>query len=163
MRPDEALAGGLLEGGLTFAVYLPDSGLYGTEQRLEDERAVTTVVCSREDEGVAIAAGAALAGEDCAVLMEGSGMGLSGLILARLVSQRTPLTLVFSHVRSHGDRFDYHLSARVAGEGTCRGLGIPYEVARDPEHLRAVVPALMSTARSQKTVVALAVPGTLKA
>lgn len=163
MSAGDALYGGLKAGGVTFAVYLPDSGLYDTERLLELDEEVTTVVCSREDEGVAIATGAALAGQVAVALMEGSGVGLSGLILARVQSQRTPLTLVFSHVRSHGDRFDYHLSARVAGEGMCRGLGIPYEVARNAEELGALVPGLVSTAVSQKTVVALGIPGSMRA
>ena len=154
---------GLKAGGVSFAVYLPDSVLYETEQLLEADAEVSTVVCSREDEGVAIATGAALAGETAVALMEGSGLGLSGLVLARAQSQRTPLLVVFSHVRSHGDRFDYHSAARATGEGICIGLGIPYAVARDEESVANLIQQLMVTAASQKTIVGMAVPGNLRA
>jgi sulfopyruvate decarboxylase TPP-binding subunit len=157
-----ALHAGLVAGGATFAVYLPDSVLFGVEQLLEADPTITTVVCSREDEGVAIAVGAALAGELPVVLMEGTGVGLSGLILARAMLQRTGLLLVFSHVRSRGDAFDYHASARLAGEGICSGLAIPYEVARNEGELADLAEQLLVTARGQKAVVALAVPGSIK-
>jgi sulfopyruvate decarboxylase TPP-binding subunit len=163
MSAAQAIYDGLKTGGVTFAVYLPDSVLYGTERLLEEDPEIRTVVCAREDEGVAIATGAALAGEVAVVLMEGSGMGLCGLILARARSQRTPLLIVFSHDRTRGDRFDYHLSSRVAGEGTCIGLGIPYEKATGAEQLGSIVGELLATAQGQKTVVALAVPGSMSA
>jgi sulfopyruvate decarboxylase TPP-binding subunit len=163
MSTAQQIYDGLKAGGVTFAVYLPDSVLYGTERLLELDPEVTTVVCSREDEGVAIATGAALAGEVAVVLMEGSGMGLCGLILARAQSQRTPLLVVFSHDRSRGDRFDYHVSSRLAGEGTCIGLGIPYEKASTHDDIATTVESLLTTSRGQKTIVALAVPGAMKA
>ena len=150
---------GLAAAAVDFAVFLPDSVLYRPERRLQVEGACTTVVCSREDEGVAIACGAALAGRRAVVMMEGSGLGLCGLILARAQSQRTPLLVVFSHVRTRGDPADYHISSRLAGEGTCIGLGIPYEVLRSPDEARTLLPELMATAVGQKTVVALGVPG----
>ena len=98
---------GLKAGGVTFSVSLPDSVLFGVEELLAQDPEVRSIVCAREDEGIAIAAGAALAGEVAVALMEGSGVGLSGLILARAKLQRTPLLVVFSHVMAMGDRFDY--------------------------------------------------------
>jgi sulfopyruvate decarboxylase TPP-binding subunit len=157
-----AIFEGLKAGGITFSVYLPDSVLYQTERLIDADPEITSIVCSREDEGVAIAVGASLAGERVAVLMEGSGMGLSGLILARAQSQRTPLLLIFSHVRSRGDRFDYHLSSRLAGEGTCLGLGIPYETAYSIDDLPDLVHEMIETAIGQRTIVALAVPGSME-
>lgn len=162
MNAAQALFGGLKAGGITFGVYLPDSVLYQTERLIEADPDIASIVCSREDEGVAIATGASLAGERVVVLMEGSGMGLSGLILARAQSQRTPLLLMFSHVRSRGDRFDYHLSSRLAGEGTCIGLGIPYERAYSTDGLSNLVQEMIQTAIGQRTIVALAVPGSTR-
>ena len=40
--------------------------------------------------------------------MEGSGLGLSGLILARGMVQRTPLLLLMGHADALGGQFDYH-------------------------------------------------------
>lgn len=157
-----SLHSGLRAGGASFAVYLPDSVLSGVTRLLENDPAVTTVVCSREDEGVAIATGAALAGELPVVLMEGSGMGYCGLILARARSQRTPLLLIFSHVEAFGDGFDFHASSRVVGEATCRGLGIPYEVLRDATRAADLVEQALVTVRGQRAIVGIAVPGHLR-
>src|SRR5688572_11075129 len=67
----------LVAGGVGLAVHLPDSVMYDTVRLIESDGRIPTVLCSREDEGVAIAAGASLAGSLPVVLMEGSGLGYS--------------------------------------------------------------------------------------
>ena len=52
----------LRAGGVTFATYLPDSLLDPIERLLDDDPEVQTVICTREDEGIAIAMGAFLGG-----------------------------------------------------------------------------------------------------
>src|ERR1041384_3570255 len=68
----------LREGGVDFAVYLPDSILDPLECLLEEDPEVQTVVCAREDEGIAIAQGAYLGGRLPVALMEGSGVVYGG-------------------------------------------------------------------------------------
>ena len=110
--------------GSTFAVYLPDSLLDPIEDRLlDDDPEIQTVVCTREDEGIAIAMGAYLGGKLGVALMEGSGVGLSGLILARGLLQRTPVLLIVSHDRALGVQFDYHGATRLVAQGYARGAG----------------------------------------
>ncbi|HVA24166.1 MAG TPA: hypothetical protein VMW62_07195, partial [Chloroflexota bacterium] len=53
----------LRASGIDFAVYVPDSLLSGIDALLEADPDVQTVVCSREDEGIAIAMGAYLGGK----------------------------------------------------------------------------------------------------
>src|SRR5713226_1590057 len=89
----QAFHRGLRAGGVTFAVYVPDSLLDPIERLLDDDPDIQTVVCTREDEGVAVGMGAYLGGKLGVALMEGSGIGLSGLIFARAILQRTPLLL----------------------------------------------------------------------
>jgi sulfopyruvate decarboxylase subunit alpha len=125
---------------------------------LESDPAVQSVVCSREDEGVAIAVGASLAGRLPVVLMEGSGLGFCGLILARAAIQRTSLLLIASHSPMLGERFDFHASSRIAGEATLRGLHIPYLTLTDPASLGDMARHALTTARSQRIVVGLLVP-----
>src|SRR5947209_13373297 len=120
------------EAGINFAVYVPDSLLSPIDTLLEDDPEVQTVVCSREDEGIAIAMGAYLGGKLPVALMEGSGLGMSGLILARGLLMRTPLLLIASHTRALGERFDYHGATRLVGEATLSALGIPFVVISDP-------------------------------
>lgn len=141
-----------------FAVYLPDSVLYPVTDLLEADPQIRTVVCSREDEGVAIAAGAYLGGRRPVVLMEGSGMGYCGLILARALLQRTPMLVLASHNRVLGERFDYHGATRIVGEGTAEGLGIPHLVVHDAGLLGTSVRGAMQTIQGQKIPVCVFIP-----
>ncbi len=148
----------LRDGGVDFAVYLPDSILDPIEQLLEADPAVQTVVCSREDEGIAIAMGAYLGGRLPVALMEGSGLGLSGLILARGLLMRTPLLLVASHTRALGGRFDYHGATRLVGEATLAGLGIPSVVLDDARLMPTLVREALLTVKGQRVAVGVFVP-----
>lgn len=148
----------LRAGGVDFAVYLPDSLLSPVDALLEADPDVQTVVCSREDEGIAIAMGAYLGGKLPVALMEGSGLGLSGLILARGLLQRTPLLIVASHNRVLGEQFDYHGATRMVGEATLAGLHIPHTVIDDPDAIEMIVHEALLTVKGQRLPVGLFVP-----
>jgi sulfopyruvate decarboxylase alpha subunit len=55
--------------------YVPDAGHSRLIQRCIDDEAIADVVLTTEEEGVGLAAGAALAGERAALLMQSSGVG----------------------------------------------------------------------------------------
>jgi sulfopyruvate decarboxylase TPP-binding subunit len=148
----------LVSGGVTLAVYLPDSVLLPLTAALEAEPAIPTLVCSREDEGMAIAAGASLAGGLPVVLMEGSGVGYSGLILARSQVQRSGFLVVASHSPALGERFDYHAASRQVGAGVLGGLGIPYVVPRSADELITCLQRGLETVVGQRSVVGVLVP-----
>jgi sulfopyruvate decarboxylase TPP-binding subunit len=149
----------LRSAGVDFAVYVPDSVLHPLTALMEADPDVSAVVCSREDEGVAIAVGAWLAGRLSVVMMEGSGMGYCGLILARALLQRTPTLILASHSRVLGERFDYHGATRIVGEATAEGLGLPRLVVHDPAMLRTAIRGAVQTMAGQKVPVCLFVPG----
>jgi sulfopyruvate decarboxylase TPP-binding subunit len=149
---------GLRAGGIDFAVYLPDSVLYPVMLALEADEAIETVVCTREDEGVAIAAGAALAGRTPCVLMEGSGLGLSGLVLARTIVHHVPLLVLASHNRVLGEGRSFHAATNLAAEATLAGLGIPHLVVTDRDGLGELVEQAAVTVVGQRSVVGLLVP-----
>jgi sulfopyruvate decarboxylase TPP-binding subunit len=149
---------GLRAGGVDFAVYVPDSILDAVEALLEADPAIQSVVCAREDEGIAITMGAALGGKTPVALMEGSGLGLSGLILARGLVQRTPLLLLVGHASGIGGQFDYHAATRLVAQATLDGLGIPYLTVLDPALIETLVREALLTVRGQRIPVALFVP-----
>ena len=153
-----AVHGALKAGGVNFAVSLPDTVLRPVDRLLQDDPEVQTFVCSREDEGVAMAVGAYLGGKVPVALMEGSGVGYCGLVLARAQIQRTPLLLLVSHSRALGEAFDFHGASRLAAEGVLRGLDVPYVVLTDPAQAPLLVKEALVTVLGQKTVVALLVP-----
>jgi sulfopyruvate decarboxylase TPP-binding subunit len=149
---------GLKAGGIDFAVYLPDSTLPPVERLLRDDPDVLTVQCAREDEGIAIAAGAYLGGKLPVALMEASGLGYAALILARIQVQRTPVLLVASRNRALDEPYDYHAASRLVGEAVLGGLGIPFLVPDDPRRLATLVEKAAITVRGQRTCVGLLLP-----
>jgi sulfopyruvate decarboxylase TPP-binding subunit len=155
--PAAALVRGAVKAGVEACVYLPDSSLTRAIRAFQDA-GVAAIPCAREDEGVAIAVGLQLGGKTAICLMEASGIGYSGLILARAQVQRTPVVIVASHSRGGGEPNDYHGATILAGEGVFAGLGIPYEVARDAADLEAVVFRIFETARGQLTSFGLLIP-----
>jgi sulfopyruvate decarboxylase TPP-binding subunit len=156
--PARELHEALRAGGADFAAYLPDSVFFGATTLLERDPGVHVVVCSREDEGVAVAVGAYLGGRTPVVLMEGSGLGYCGLILTRASVQRTPMLVLASHTPALGEPHDYHAASRLVGEGLARGLGLPHATIPEARLIRTMTTAALETMRGQKTPVCLFVP-----
>jgi sulfopyruvate decarboxylase TPP-binding subunit len=150
---------GLLAGGVTVASYLPDSRFAVLEQMLEDDPRIETVRCAREDEGVAIAMGAAMGGAQAVAIMEGTGLGLSGLILARAKVQHTPLLLLVSHTAGPGESRSFHSTAIAASRAILTGLDIPCFPLSVVDQIEDTVTQTLVTVRAQRTVYALALPG----
>ena len=159
---DPAVVRGIYEAlraaDITFVTYLPDSFNYPLVRLFEADPAVTCVGCSREDEGVAMAMGAFLGGRWPAIMMEGSGLGLSSLILARGMVQRTPLLILASHNSALGEQHDYHAATRRVTEPTLQALQIPYVVVMDGHDAPRLIREAQLTVRGQLTPVALLFP-----
>jgi sulfopyruvate decarboxylase subunit alpha len=158
----DAIASAVLEGLISARIervfYVPDTVFARLIPRLLEQRLLRAYGCSREDEGVAAAAGSFLAGKLAAVVMEGSGIGYSGLILARAQLQRTPMLLVASHTLGVGEPYDYHGATRVVGEGVLKGIGIPYRIVGNLAEISDVIRLAAVTARGQKTIVGVLIP-----
>ena len=151
----------LVAGGVGMCIQLPDSVLNATVRAIEADGRIPTVICSREDEGVAIAAGASLAGKLPVVLMEGSGIGYCGLILARARLMRSGMLIIGSHSPQFGEAHDFHAASRVVGAAVLGGLGIPYAVPRSPAELVWLIGQSLTTLRGQRDVAAVLVPPAL--
>lgn len=154
----EAFYDGFKAAGIDFAVFLPDSMLDGIEQLMLERGGIEAYQCSREDEGIAMAMGAFLVGKRSVTLMEGSGIGLSGLILARGIVQKTPTMLIIGHNSTLGERYDYHGATRLVAEPVLRALDIPYHVLFDPGEIRKVIVEAQATIEGQRLPVGIVVP-----
>lgn len=154
----EALLLGARRAGVDACVYLPDSVLSCAIRAFRDSGDMMMVPCAREDEGIAIAVGLDLGGRNPVCMMEASGLGYSGLILARAQVQRTPVTILASHTAGGGEPMDYHGATRLLSEGIFRGLGIPFETVTEPDELEDRMFRAVQTARGQRTCFGLLVP-----
>jgi sulfopyruvate decarboxylase subunit alpha len=149
---------GFRAAGIDFAVFLPDSMLDGVEQLMIERGGIDTYQCSREDEGVAMAMGAFLVGKRPVALMEGSGIGMSALILARGIVQKTPTMLIIGHNSTLGERYDYHGATRLVAEPVLRALDIPHHVLFDPGDIRTVIVEAQATIEGQRLPFGVLVP-----
>jgi sulfopyruvate decarboxylase TPP-binding subunit len=154
----ESFYDGFMAAGIDFAVFLPDSMLDGIEQLMIERGVIETYQCSREDEGIAMAMGAFLVGRRPVALMEGSGIGMSALILARGIVQKTPTMLIIGHNSTLGERYDYHGATRLVAEPVLRALDIPYHVLFDPADIRKVVIEAQATIEGQRLPFGIVVP-----
>jgi sulfopyruvate decarboxylase TPP-binding subunit len=154
----ESMREALRAAEITFATYLPDTLHYPLARLLEEDRHFTCVACSREDEGVAMAMGAFLGGKWPVLLTEGSGLGLSALILARGIVQRTPLLILASHNDALGERHDYHAATRRVTEPLLKALNIPYVIAMESERIPLLIREAQMTVRGDRRPVAVVFP-----
>ena len=154
----ESFYDGFKAAGIDFAVFLPDSMLDGIEQLIIERGGIDTYQCSREDEGVAMAMGAFLVGKRPVALMEGSGIGLSALILARGIVQKTPTMLIVGHNSTLGERYDYHGATRLVAEPVLRALDIPYHGLFDSGDIRKVIVEAQATIEGQRLPFGVLVP-----
>ena len=154
----ESFYDGFKVAGIDFAVFLPDSMLDGVEQLIIERGDIEAYQCSREDEGIAMAMGAFLVGKRPVALMEGSGIGMSALILARGIVQKTPTMLIIGHNSTLGERYDYHGATRLVAEPVLRALDIPYHVLFDPGDIRKVIVEAQATIEGQRLPFGILVP-----
>ena len=154
----ESFYEGFKAAGIDFAVFLPDSMLDGVEHLIIERGDIAVYQCSREDEGIAMAMGAFLVGKRPVALMEGSGIGMSALILARGIVQKTPTMLIIGHNSTLGQRYDYHGATRLVAEPVLRALNIPYHVLFDPGDISRVVVEAQATIEGQRLPFGILVP-----
>ncbi len=126
--------------------------------RCEKDPSFATVVCAREDEAIAIAAGFFIANRRAVVVMEASGIGYSGLILARCQLQRTPVFIMASHGGLLGEAYDFHGATIAAGRGVLTGIGIPFVVLHRGDEWAEVVRLGLETVHGQRSSFAILVP-----
>lgn len=153
-----AMHAALREAGIDFAAYLPETILHPLMRAVEEDPEITSVLVAREDEGVAMAAGAFLGGKWPVLLTEASGLGLSALILARAVVQRTPMLILAGHNRVLGERHDYTAATRRTAEPLLDALDIPYIVARSGEECPLLIREAQLTVRGDRRPVAVLFP-----
>lgn len=148
----------LKDAGINLFVYLPESVTYPVQELAEIDPEMPTLCCAREDEGIAMASGAYYGGMVPAIVMEGSGVGYSGLILANCILRRTPVLIVSSHSESLGVRFDHDTTSRLTNEPILRALQVPYQVLERIEDAPYVFRESVHEMRILKLPVGVVIP-----
>jgi sulfopyruvate decarboxylase TPP-binding subunit len=104
------------------------------------DRYFESVRCCSEEEAVAVAAGAALAGEKSACVFQNAGLLSSGRGVALAQTYHAPMLMLISHRGSHrDDPLYYHVYKGRTTEPMLEGLGVSFAHASREEPLSAQV------------------------
>jgi sulfopyruvate decarboxylase subunit alpha len=147
---------GIKDAGIHFISALPETWLVYLLQLAEDDPEMTLVEVAKEEEAIGIAAGAYFAGKPNALLMQNHGFlaSINGIVSLALL-YRVPLTMLIA-LRGHwGEPYPWHTQGGIHTEPVLRGLGIPFEYARDPAKAGQQIKEALTFANSSLSPVAL--------
>jgi len=147
---------GIKDAGIRYLSTLPETWLVYLLQLAEDDPEMTLVEVAKEEEAIGIAAGAYFAGKPNALLMQNHGFlaSINGIVSLALL-YRVPLTMLVA-LRGHwGEPYPWHTQGGILTEPVLRGLGVPFEYARDPAKVGQQVKEALTFANSSLSPVAL--------
>jgi sulfopyruvate decarboxylase subunit alpha len=153
------MADALRRNGIRLFATVPDYIVSQVLEHLWADPECTVVTVCREEEGVGLLSGAALAGKRGALLMQNSGLGNCVNTLASLnVASQIPLVLVISH---RGDLAEFN-PAQVpmgqAAEQILEALDIRHVVPRTIAELDAQADGLIKLGYTRSLPVAFLLP-----
>ena len=123
----ERIVAGLEAAGVTLAASVPDTWIGKLMAAVRASKAIRAVDVAREEEAVAVACGANLAGGRGAVLIQNAGLLNCGGILAGLVElYRIPCFFIVSFRGDDRDPIYYHAPKGRVTEATLEAWRLPY-------------------------------------
>src|SRR2546428_2417060 len=124
---------GLESAGVTIGASVPDTWIGKLVEEVHRSSAIRVVDVAREEEAVAVACGANLAGGRGAVLIQNAGLLNCGGVLAGLGGlYPVPRFFILSLRGGHPDPLYYHAPKGRGTEGTLRARRAPYAPADPP-------------------------------
>ncbi len=152
-----ALTEALAEAGVDFVAIFASSGLSATQKQIDKDPRFTCIHPSNEGEGVAICAGAWLAGKRPALLMENSGLLLSAYQLMRLnAANEVPVLMVLDIRGGPGEANWWAMPLGWSMEPVLNSLRVQYLIANTAADVATYVPRLVHSMLHSKYPVALA-------
>src|SRR3984893_16132788 len=140
MTGAERIVAGLEAAGVTLAASVPDTWIGKLMGAVRASKAIRAVDVAREEEAVAVACGANLAGGRGAVLIQNAGLLNCGGILAGLVElYRIQCFFVVSFRGDERDPIYYHAPKGRVTEATLKAWHLPYAIADSAGNLSAQV------------------------
>ncbi len=140
-RPEEELLGHLRASGVDFTASLPCEKIKVLLEMLG--RTFFHLPLTREEEGVGICAGAALAGRRPAMFVQSSGIGnMINALLSLTAFYELPLALFVSRRGIYQERIAAQLPMGLRLPGLLDGAGIPWTAVNAREDLAQVAQEL---------------------
>ena len=139
------------ESGIDFVVTVPESWMREVADLLQQDPDIRYVCVAREEEGVALAAGAWLGGKRPAMLMESTGLGNSLTALGGVnLEWQIPVLILASFRAGLGESFGFVGSFSSRFDRIVEALGVPYFIVRDAREAEAVIKASQAQAATQR-------------
>ncbi len=147
---------GIKAAGIRFVSALPETWLVYLLQLAEDDPEMCLVEVAKEEEAIGIAAGAYFAGKPNALLMQNHGFlaSINGIVSLALL-YRIPLLMLIAFRGHIGEPYPWHTQGGILTEPVIRGLGLPFEYARDPKKIAQQIREAQTFALSSLSPVAL--------
>ena len=142
--------------GIRLISALPETWLVHLVQMAEDDPDMTLVRLNKEEEGVGISAGAHLAGNKSAMLLQNHGflVSINGVVsLAQLY--RIPLLMLMTYRGEMGERDPWHSQGGLSTEPVLQALGIPYRRLSNPDTVHKEITDAQTLAETSQRPVAL--------
>ena len=135
-----AIVRGLEDAGVTLVASVPDTWIGKLMATVRGSATIRALDVAREEEAVAVACGANLAGGRGAVLIQNAGLLNCGGILAGLVElYRLPCFFIVSLRGDHRDPVYYHAPKGRVTQATLQAWRLPHALADGKGDLAAQV------------------------
>lgn len=109
---------------ITQVGYVPDAGHAALIELCQQHKSMSTMVMTREDEGMGLAAGAWLGGQRSAILMQSSGVGNCMNALTLTENCRFPLLMLVTMRGQWGEFNPWQLPMARATETVFEAMGV---------------------------------------
>lgn len=152
-----AIVAALERGGVELVPSVPDTWIGWLMAELRRSPALRVVDVAREEEAVAIACGAELAGRRAAVVIQNAGLLNCGAVIGSLVHlYRIPCLFLVSYRGDERDPVYYHVPKGLATEGTLAAWSLRHARAQGPDRVgRQLAQALEWTREARAPFVLL--------
>lgn len=141
-----------------FLPFVPDGVLAPLLVLAAERPEITLLPLTREEEGVGVTAGIALAGRRAALLMQASGMGNSLNAIGSLVmAQDVPLLMVVTERGGLGETVSTQIPFGGALRRVLGAMGITCIEVTDPAEIPDLVPGAVALAETSRVPVVLLV------
>ena len=151
----DALYGLLRSAGVTQFAYVPDAGHKVLIDRSLADPDVHSVPLTTEEEGVAMMAGADLAGAKAVLLMQSSGVGNCINMLSLTQGCRSPFLTVVSMRGEFGEGNPWQFAMGQAVEPVLKAMGVIVLRAEQPADVIPCVTAALTMAFQSRQQVAV--------
>jgi sulfopyruvate decarboxylase alpha subunit len=142
----------LREAGVTLFTHIPDAGNDQLIKLAEKHNDTRAVLLTTEEEGVALCAGADLAGRQGILCMQSSGLGNCANYLSLVKGGRFPLLMMISMRGDYGEQNPWQYPMGEAVEPLLAAMGVLIFKVDQPDDLaKATTAAINATAKGTQS------------